>query len=324
MLKNSISKNIIIILCTFSITLLVVATYKYRKRSNYYKGLVTKLESTCMAASPTSCPVVPCNTDLFNLNSNFKGILVTDKNNLNILLKTKDYLSNYFADKLEWEPHLQNVLRQILKPTDNVLILGGHIGTHAVLISTLANKGQISIFEANPYILKFLKTNLFLNDITNAKLYPKAVFSKNTTVSFLAKNDGNTGISHIERLDTDKKDELITVEAVNIDSIKEIQPIDILQMDIEGAEEDAVYGAQKLIDRSPNLIVFQEWSPFWMKNMDAYLKFWRSRNYKIVQITLNGGLKELTDDELKNSGQIDIIMTKDLEKLINNFKPLQQ
>ncbi|WP_218460722.1 FkbM family methyltransferase [Rickettsia sp. TH2014] len=257
-----------------------------------------------------------------NLNSNFRGVLIKDKNNLNILLKAKDDVSNYIADTLEWEPHLQNALRQIIKPRDKVLVLGAHIGIHAVLISKLANEGQISIFEANPYVLKFLETNLVLNNITNAKIYPKAAFSENTTVSFLAKDTGNTDASHIKRLDTTQKEELITVDAVNIDSIKEIQTIDILQMDIEGAEENAVYGAQKLIDRSPNLTVFQEWSPFWMKDIDTYLKFWSSRNYKIVQITLSGGLKELTDEELKSSGQIDIIMTKDLEKLISNFKPL--
>ncbi|MCC8407016.1 MAG: FkbM family methyltransferase [Rickettsia endosymbiont of Sceptobius lativentris] len=258
MLKNTISKNTIIILTTFLVFLLGISAFKYRQRSNYYKGLVlTTCNSVCMPSEqPAACPAVYCNTDLLNLNSNFKGVLIKDKNNLNILLKAKDDVSNYIADMLEWEPHLQNALRQIIKPKDKVLVLGAHIGIHAVLISKLANEGQISIFEANPYILKFLETNLVLNNITNAKLYPKAAFSENTTVSFLAKDTGNTGASHIKRLDTAQKEELITVDAVNIDSIKEIQTIDILQMDIEGAEENAVYGAQKLIDRSPNLTVF--------------------------------------------------------------------
>lgn len=259
--------------------------------------------------------------------SKYTGFLIKDKNNLDILLMNGDDIINHhvLSDK-QWEPHVQNVLSQILKPKDKVLVLGGHIGIHATLISKLIGKdGKVFIFEPNPKILKFLRTNLFLNNAENVTLYPKAAFSSNTNVAFIAKALGNVGGAHIITSEEDKNEnleQLITVEAVSIDSINEIRTIDVLQMDIEGAEENAVYGAQKLIDRSPNLIVFQEWSPFWMKDIDTYLKFWRSRNYKIVQITLSGGLKELTDEALKSSGQIDIVMTRNLEKLINNFKPL--
>lgn len=259
--------------------------------------------------------------------SRYNGFLIKDKNDLDILLMKGDYvLNNHVLADNQWEPHIQNILYQILKPADKVLVLGGHIGTHATLISKLIGKdGKVFIFEPNPKILKFLRANLALNNAENAILYPKAAFSSNTNVSFIAKHVGNAGEAHISRSEKDSNenlDLLVTVEAVSIDSIDEIKTIDVLQMDIEGEEENAVYGAQKLIDRSPNLIVLQEWSPAWIKNKEKYLNFWRSRHYKIAQVTLNG-LKEMTDEELsKVTKQIDIIMSKDLNQLINNFKPL--
>ena len=123
---------------------------------------------------------------------------------------------------------------------------------------------------------------------------------------------------------TTKKIDPIKIPSIKIDSIPHLTSIDILQMDIEGAEEEAIYGAQNLIDNSPNLIVFQEWSPFWIKDMDKYLKFWRSRGFKIAKIS-GKFLQLLTDEDLKsnkdiNHSQIDIIMAKDLEYIITNFK----
>lgn len=251
----------------------------------------------------------------------YKAILVSDKNNFDILVIDGDVVSEYILSAQEWEPHLQNILRQLIKPQDKVLIVGAHIGYHTLLISRLVgDNGKVSIFEPNPNTLKILRANIVLNDIHNTVLYPKAAFSENTTLSFVTPKK-DSGQSHVKRPEDEQSPDLITVEAVKIDSLQEIDSIDILQMDVEGVEDKAVYGATKLIDNSPNLIVFQEWSPFWMKDTDTYLKFWRSRGYKIAQITTTE-LKEMTDTELKSSEQIDIILAKDLEKIIKNFCPL--
>lgn len=251
----------------------------------------------------------------------YKAILVSDKNNFDILVMGEDTVSEYILSTQEWEPHLQNALRQLIKPRDKVLVLGAHIGYHTLLISRLVgDDGRVSIFEPNPNTLKLLRANIALNDIHNTILYPKAAFSENTTLSFAATRKDH-GQFHVQRPEDKQHSNLTTIEAVRVDSLKEIESIDILQMDVEGVEDKAVYGATKLIDNSPNLIVFQEWSPSWMKDTDTYLKFWRSRGYKIAQITTTE-LKEMTDTELKNSEQIDIILARDLEKIIANFKPL--
>lgn len=91
-------------------------------------------------------------------------------------------------------------------------------------------------------------------------------------------------------------------------------------MDIEGAEAEAVYGMQELIDKSPNLIVMQEWSPTWLNDTKKYLDFWRSRGYKIAQIHEDYTIVEMSDSELINSPQIDIILAKD--STVFRFKKL--
>lgn len=306
-------KNLIVIFLLSLITIILsVNSYKLYKKMKKMRAQISELSKIEQ--------VTQVSPELFN---EIDGILKKGPD-YDTLLMGNDFVSrmSYYG---VWEAHLQNALKQLIKPGDKALVLGAHIGYHALLISKLVGSdGAVSIFEANPHTLKFLRANLAFNDIQNVTLFPKAAFAENTTLQFHAITSGNTGGSHIKRPGSEKDNDpsIITVEAVSVDSIDSIKSIDILQMDIEGAEAAAVFGAAKLIDNSPNLIVFQEWSPFWMKeDVAKYLEFWRSRGYKIAQIT-NSGLKELSDDELVNSEQIDIIIAKNLDEIIAKFKPL--
>jgi FkbM family methyltransferase len=312
---NVKQKNTCTILMGLVLIILLIVSYKIIKKAKRLNTLIVEIHSSLTSKE---------------LNRNDIGTLILDKNGLSLLLMNNDDVSRGIYHDKQWEPHLQHALKQLVKPKDKVLVLGAHIGTHALLLSKIVgNEGKVSIFEANPYTLKFLKANILLNNAHNTTLYPKAAYSKNTSLKFVAVSKGNTGISHIDGITDlsrpeDNQDNMVTVEAVSIDSLSEIKSINVLQMDIEGAEAEAVYGARKLIDNSPNLIVFQEWSPFWIKDVDSYLEFWRSRGYKIAHIAKEG-LKEMTDKELKEIdqvNQIDILIAKDLDHIIASYKPL--
>lgn len=301
------STKLVIVLLALIVLVLSARNYKISRKNLSLRSEITQLKK-----------------DLFG---KFDGVLVKDTNfkdnSFDLLLMGNDFVSSMIYYNNTWEPHLQNALHQLVKPGNKALVLGSHIGYHALLISKLVgDAGKVSIFEANPHTLKFLRANLAFNDIKNATIFPKAAFSSNRSLQFVALTSGNTGGSHIQRKgDDNSNSNLITVDAVSIDSIKEIDTIDILQMDIESSEAQAVFGAKELIDNSPHLIVFQEWSPTWMKDdVDAYLEFWRSRGYKIAEITTTG-LIELTDEQLKNISFADIILAKNLDQIISNFKP---
>jgi FkbM family methyltransferase len=307
-------RNYLIALVVFLFSLCGVFVNKFYSKNTQYKLASYKL-SECLAQTPLK--------DFMK----HKGVIVKDVNGFYVILNGKDDCVSYtiFTSK-QWEPHVQNALKRLVKPGHKVLTLGGHIGYHALLISKIVGEtGKLFVFEPNPESLKFLKANMAINDVKNCTIYPMAAFSHKTSLSFNAIIDGNTGSSHVDRKQNvpDNSENYITVDAINLDSMPEIDSIDILQMDIEGAEYEAVIGAQKLIDNSPNLIVIQEYSPAWLKDIDSYLKFWRSRGYCIAQIR-NSDLIEMTDDELKKtSNQIDIVLCKNLQDVLKKFSSLQ-
>ncbi|MBP7190256.1 MAG: FkbM family methyltransferase, partial [Rickettsiaceae bacterium] len=176
----------------------------------------------------------------------------------------------------------------------------------------------IYAFEPNTETLKFLKKNIENNPIKNITLYEKAAYSSNTKLKFLAANqEGNSGGSHIIKdLQHGFAGKEVEVEAVALDSVLPSDiSIDVIQMDVEGAEADAIFGAERIIDASPNLVVIQEWTPKWMKkDVEKYLSFWRKRGYKFARIA-DDDLHEMSDEDLTNSDQADIVILKDLESL---------
>lgn len=218
-----------------------------------------------------------------------------------------------------WEPHVRQAIRNVIKPGQNVVVLGSHVGVHLMLISRLVgDTGKIYAFEPNVETLKFLKQNIANDPVKNITLYEKAAYSSNKKLKFFAANqDHNPGASYIMTGETHHYGgHEVEVDGVALDTVLPSDlSIDVIQMDVEGAEADAILGAQGIIDRSPNLVVIQEWTPKWMKkDVEKYLNFWRVRGYKFAQISIND-LREMSDKDLAGSDQIDIIITKDLEAL---------
>jgi FkbM family methyltransferase len=215
------------------------------------------------------------------------------------------------------------LLEKVVQKGDKVLSLGGHIGFHILHFSKLVgNDSKVYTFEPNPVAHVFLMYNLSLNQIHNVEVYEKAAYSENKILKFAAYNDrgSNNGGSYvIEGRKITRDAQEISVQGVRIDDVlSHVNEIDILQMDIEGCEPNAVYGAKKLIERSKGLLVLQEWSVDLMKpnaDIKTYIKFWRDKGYKFARITRKG-LFELTDEQLlAETHIIDIVISKNLQKL---------
>ena len=260
---------------------------------------------------------------------NFLGVLVKDQDVDQIFLDPKDrVIGGSIISSGVWEPHIKHILKQVVKPSMKVICLGGHVGVHEALISKLVGPaGHVYVFEPNPNILNFLKTNLYFQAEKNTTLFEKAAYSENTQLKFASHlNNQNSGGSHIIKsyLPMTEGATEITVDAVALDSIPDFpKKIDLIQMDIEGAEPDAIYGAQKLLDNSKNLIIIQEWNVNMMgrERLPDYIKFLRNRGYKFAEI-FKDKLVEKNDSELMNLEHTDLIIAKNLEEIIKDFKPL--
>jgi len=110
---------------------------------------------------------------------------------------------------------------------------GANIGVSCLYFSKNYPGSKIIAFEADPAIVKILRTNLETNNVNNVEVIDKAVWINDEDISLSIEGaDGATVYSNINS---------IKVKSVRLKNLLENeQKIDLLKMDIEGAEQDVI------------------------------------------------------------------------------------
>jgi len=142
-----------------------------------------------------------------------------------------------------------------------VVDIGAHIGYYTLIAANLVgDKGKVFAFEPAPENYALLVKNIEVNGYKNIIPVQKAVSNKSgTTNLFLFEQ--NKGMHAIyERSGYCKS---IVVESITLDDYFSEQQdfIDVIKMDIEGAEMLALLGMDKIIRQSPSLKIFTEFRP---------------------------------------------------------------
>ncbi|WP_337873314.1 FkbM family methyltransferase [Ignavibacterium sp.] len=120
--------------------------------------------------------------------------------------------------------------------------IGANAGFYTLLSAILTgSSGKVFAFEPVPKNIFYIKKHLALNKITNTVVVEKAVSNKITKLRFTLSSNPSTG--HISN------EGEIEVETIILDEfVKQGNPLpDLIKVDIEGAEFDALTGAKELL-----------------------------------------------------------------------------
>jgi FkbM family methyltransferase len=259
---------------------------------------------------------------------NIEEVLVTTDNGKKLAVLAHDGIIGWsLIIGKSWDGANNAIFEKIVKPGDIILELGGNYGYNALRLSDLVgSKGKIYSFEANPITYNLFKFNMEINKATNIISYNYAVFNKKGEIKFNSLDKRlkpirgqNLGASHIIINDSqDIKGNIITVPTVRIDDILNKVPyVNLIKMDIEGAERPAMEGAIKLIKRSPNLTIISEWIPSLILpfgDIKGFINFYRDMGFRFGAIEGGPCIRELNDNDLLNS-EWEVIISKDLDKL---------
>lgn len=187
-----------------------------------------------------------------------------------------------------WEPYETKLFKQNLRIGNTVLDIGAHIGYYTLLASKKVGKeGKVYAFEPDPKNFQILKKNIVANDCQNVILVNKAVTKSSATVRLYI-NEQNTGDHRIY----DSKDGrlYISVDSISLDEFfKNIKTkVNLIKMDIQGAEFGVIAGGLKLLKENPNIKIFSEFWPNGLKlnktSPEKFLKIFSDFGFKIYQI----------------------------------------
>ncbi|MCP9775671.1 FkbM family methyltransferase [Cyanobium sp. WAJ14-Wanaka] len=115
----------------------------------------------------------------------------------------------------------------------NVLDIGANIGLHSIVMSKIG--WNVIAFEPDPLHCEVFMRNMVLNKATNVEIVSKAVYDKNSNLSFV-RVEGNTTGSHIQGMKKDPYGKLSELQVDCVDIADHLNNIDFIKLDAEGAE----------------------------------------------------------------------------------------
>jgi len=165
-----------------------------------------------------------------------------------------------------WELEESKFLKSFVKEGMQILDIGANIGYYTLLFSKWAGQnGKVFSFEPSPENFALLLTNLQANQCKNVFPYQNAV-TNHTDSEYLYLSQTNPGdhrICDFYAYEHDDHRDKIKVETKSLDSFfNSDQKIDLIKMDIEGAEGLALQGMTNLINKNKKLLLFTEFWPY--------------------------------------------------------------
>lgn len=175
---------------------------------------------------------------------------------------------------------------------DTVIDAGGCWGDSAILFADLVGEtGHVFTFECLPQNIEVFKTNMKMAGMlsTRVSLYERALWSDtDQELDILAEGPGSRRASEQE------ENAAIKVRTLSVDKLMEqekLSNIDFIKMDIEGAELEALKGAEGCLRKCrPKLAISIYHNrgqdmidvPLWLSQLDIGYKFYVD-HYSILQ-----------------------------------------
>lgn len=186
------------------------------------------------------------------------------------------------------------LMYQYISNNSIILDLGANIGTVSIPLARQASNGMVYSFEPTSKTRKFLEHNISVNNV-NATVIPKAVGHKNTTTTmsdtvtafqetkgneksdlkirkkqFIIKKKNVSSVDDIEYGGIQLGPGGERVDMITIDSFaRDFKKIDLIKIDVEGAEPLVFWGLKNTIARFKPVIIFEY---NWQKLPEATLE----------------------------------------------------
>jgi FkbM family methyltransferase len=203
-------------------------------------------------------PIISRKRIKFNINiNNFDLTLEIRKNQSDLYILRENFIQLIY--NYDYEKHIQN--------PSHIVDLGANMGLSSLYFQSRFNNAKIvcvePVQENVDMIIRNMQNNNFNWSIEKAaiqsnggtvQLYPNEWWSSCTVVEDVA----NKRQMNRERFEYHLKLNPVKVEAVPVDVILDrnnIEIVDILKMDIEGAEEDTILNSPKWLNRVKILII---------------------------------------------------------------------
>jgi FkbM family methyltransferase len=159
-----------------------------------------------------------------------------------------------------WEPEVTRAVSDIVRPGMNVALVGADVGYYVLQVASLNPTGTIFAIEPFPEHFRILERNVRENGLTGVRLLNIAAGSVEGTAHLV--NPGTES-----RLDQSDSAVGVEVPVGRLDDVlgPELtagRKLDLVQIDVEGAELEVLKGMETLIARDRPALLIEVHGPY--------------------------------------------------------------
>ena len=199
------------------------------------------------------------------------------------------------------QPHLAALLGRILAPSMTFVDVGANIGYFSLLAARIVDGGgRVVAIEPGARNCRLLHRSLVRNRLGNVQLHPCAISDDRGTLAYLAEGSNGTIADLDATRDVPAGAHLVPATTLD-DLLAGLDRVDVIKLDVEGAEGRVLRGATRTLERHRPVII-SEVSPSLLETIsgvsaEAYLTRFLDLGYELWVVDRDG------DGELRGGGR---------------------
>lgn len=156
------------------------------------------------------------------------------------------------------EPGTRACLKRLLQPGDTAVDIGANIGLLTMACARAVGfAGKVYSFEPETRMADLLQRTIAMNGLSQVKLLRQAASAEPGTLSFnVSKIPGHSSLFALPEQEAGHKQQ---VEVVRLDDVIPAgSRVDVVKIDVEGAEMDVLKGMQRILADNADIVVIAE------------------------------------------------------------------
>lgn len=237
-----------------------------------------------------------------NLYADASPVTAHLRHNLKMECLLKDHVQSRIYFFGAYEPIEVHLLSTFLEKDSVFLDVGANVGFYSLMLSQKCVQGKVYAFEPVATNYAALEKNIIINKLDNViRVVKKGLWNENTTLVFALPDEEHNNLGSFSAGKNSLKKSAMSCDVVTLDSFvqaEQLKRIDVIKMDIEGAELFALKGAEKALREFKPVIQIElnrkacENFDYSLIDIEKFLKSMDYHFYKVGHIAEKSGFIE--------------------------------
>jgi FkbM family methyltransferase len=204
----------------------------------------------------------------------------------------------------------RSFVERFLRPGMTVLDIGAHHGFYTLLASRIVGtQGRVLAVEASARERKKLGVHLRINRCKNVQVESRALGDADGDAQLYLVEGGQTGCNSLRKPETSGPTKAVPIHIGRLDDVlrdHQIERVDFIKLDVEGAELSVLRGAPQLLKNRPRPAILAEVQDIrtkpWGYPAREIIQYLAAADYCWFRPLSNGGLERIDAEREKYDG----------------------